>query len=297
MSPGEKPATSVEFFDMLGNTVAVMTLPARAMRAPSCVAASVAVAHQGRTPDVTLAADGTPSLRQGGAAERRIRVEAGEMRQGRKRRSLLIDGSKRHGLRDLDSRLVVAVGVTSANAPEARVTEAMEADLAAQQRTRAELPIDRADLASPLVQYRSPVLAMFCKAWPVQQGPYVPKSAFPLDWERRGLQCPGGEIMPFEPGEVVKFPAATCAGCTLRERGTTSASGRSVSIHPDEALLEELRERPRTPQGRAKLRGRVAVEYALAHMGHWQGRRPAIAACGRMYLICGGVLSFITYTC
>ena len=48
---------------------------------------------------------------------------------------------------------------------------------------------------------------------------------------------------------------------------------RSVSIHPDEALLCELRERQLTATGRAKLRERVAVEHALAHIGHWQGRR------------------------
>jgi len=46
-----------------------------------------------------------------------------------------------------------------------------------------------------------------------------------------------------------------------------------VSIHPDEALLIELRERQQAPQGRAKLRERVAVEHTLAHVGRWQGRR------------------------
>ena len=79
--------------------------------------------------------------------------------------------------------------------------------------------------------------------------------------------------MPFEPAGVVKFPAATCAHCALRARWTTSTSGRSLSMHPDEALLQELRERQQTPQGRAKLRERVAVEHALAHVGRWQGRR------------------------
>ena len=120
---------------------------------------------------------------------------------------------------------------------------------------------------------RTETLAIFCKAWPVRQGPYFPKSAFQLDWERYELRCPGGEIMPFEPGGVVKFPAATCRHCVLRERCTASASGRSISIHPDEALLQELRERQQTPQGRAQLRARVAVEHALAHVGRWQGRR------------------------
>ena len=105
--------------------------------------------------------------------------------------------------------------------------------------TLRELHIARAYLASQLVQQRPETLAIFCKVWPVHQGPYFPKSAFQLDWERSELRCPGGEIMPFAPGGVVKFPAATCGHCVLRERCTASASGRSVSIHPDEALLQE----------------------------------------------------------
>lgn len=59
----------------------------------------------------------------------------------------------------------------------------------------------------------------------------------------------------------------------MREQCTTSPHGRSVSIHPDEPLLWELHQRQLTPLGRAKLRERVAVEHALAHIGHWQGRR------------------------
>lgn len=46
-----------------------------------------------------------------------------------------------------------------------------------------------------------------------------------------------------------------------------------MSIHPDEALLNELRERKPTPQGRAHLRERAEVEHTLAYVGRWQGRR------------------------
>ena len=235
--------------------------------------ASLAVAQQVCAQDLTTTPDGTPTLRHGVAEDRRISVEDAEMRHGRKSRSLLIDGYKRHVLRDLDSGLIVAVGVTPANVPEASVTDAIATDLAAQKSTLHELHIDRAYLASTLVQQRPADLAIFCKAWPVRPGPYFPKSAFHLDWERHELRCPGGETMPFEPGGVVKFPAATCAHCALRSRCTTSTSGRSISIHPDEALLQELRDRQQTPQGRAQLRERVAVEHALAHVGRWQGRR------------------------
>jgi transposase len=38
------------------------------------------------------------------------------------------------------------------------------------------------------------------------------------------------------------------------------------------ALQSELRQRQQTPQGRARLRQRVAVEHTLAHIGWWQGR-------------------------
>ena len=79
--------------------------------------------------------------------------------------------------------------------------------------------------------------------------------------------------MPFVPGGVVHFPKDICAQCPLKAQCTTSAQGRSVSIHPDEALLVELRQRQQTAQGRAQLRERVAVEQTLAHVGRWQGRR------------------------
>ncbi len=46
-----------------------------------------------------------------------------------------------------------------------------------------------------------------------------------------------------------------------------------MAIHPDERLLEELRECQMTSAGRAKLRERVGVEHTLAHIGHWQGDR------------------------
>jgi hypothetical protein len=64
-----------------------------------------------------------PALRHGVARNRRISVEDSQMRHGRKSRSVLFDGYKRHVLRDLDSCLEPAVGITPANVPEAAVTD------------------------------------------------------------------------------------------------------------------------------------------------------------------------------
>ena len=243
-------------------------------------AVSVAVACQVRDQDVVLASGGAgaaPTLRRGVAKDRRISVEDAAMRHGRKSRSTLIDGYKRHVLRDLDSGLICAVGVTAANAPEASVTPELSDDLAAQQATLAELHIDRAYLSSELVRQRAEGLTIYCKAWRVHNGPSAAprfaKTAFALDFERGELTCPNQVAVAFRPGGTVHFPAQTCTACPLRERCTTSTAGRSVHVHPDERLLVELRQRHLTRAGRAKLRERVAVEHTLAHVGQWQGRR------------------------
>lgn len=234
---------------------------------------ALAVARQVRDQDVEPTAGGAPTVRRGVARDRRISVEDAEMRHGRKSRSQRFDGYKRHVLRDLDSGLIRAVGITAANAPEASVTETIVADLEHQAARLGELHIDRAYLSSTLVRERPDGLALFCKAWPVRNGDRFPKTAFALDWDARTIRCPNGALLPFAPGGTVRFPAATCAACPLRDRCTTSIHGRSVTIHPDERLLVELRQRQATSAGRAKLRERVAVEHALAHVGRWQGRR------------------------
>ena len=236
-------------------------------------AAAAAVACQVRDQDVDLTGT-APSLRRGVARDRRISIEDSQMRHGRKSRSVLFDGYKRHVMRDLDTGMVPAVGITAANAPEASVTGDIEADLQAAGRELAELHIDRAYLSSALVRDRGPDLAIYCKAWRVRNtGGRFAKDQFSLDFDTGQLTCPAGVAMPFEPGKTVHFPASTCAACPLRARCTASSNGRSVAIHPDEALLAELRHRQQDPDGRAKLRERVAVEHALAHVGRWQGRR------------------------
>ena len=60
-----------------------------------------------------------------------------------------------------------------------------------------------------------------------------------------------------------------CARCVA-----VALSHEHVGPQPQYASLwQAWRDRQQTPQGRAKLRERVAVEHALAHVGRWQGRR------------------------
>ena len=200
---------------------------------------SLSIARSVEEQDVQVNEKGKASLIKGVAQDRRISIEDGQMRHGRKSRSVKVDGYKCHVLHDLDTGLIRAVGITPANAPEASVTEAISEDLSQQEVYLKELHIDRAYLSSHLVRERSDDLEVYCKAWPVRISKHFSKQAFTLDWERQIIRCPA----------------------------------ESVSIHPDEALLIELREHQQTPQGRAQLRERVAVEHTLVHVGHWQGRR------------------------
>jgi Transposase DDE domain/Transposase domain (DUF772) len=236
------------------------------------VAAALAAAWQVRDQDVTVDPDGVVRIRHGVARDRRISIADPQMRHGRKTRSLRVDGYKRHVLGDLDTGLVRAVGLTPANLPEAQVAAQVQTDLDAQQVRLGELHVDRADLASALVRDRDPALQVCCKAFPVRgPGGRFAKPAFAVDFARHTLTCPNKVTMPFPLGGKVQFPAQLCQACPLRERCPTSPRGRSVQLHPDERLLAELRARQQTPHGRARLRERVRVEHALAHVGRWQG--------------------------
>ena len=237
------------------------------------VTRGLAAARQVQDQDVVTDQQGVARLRQGVAKDRRISIEDPQMRHGRKTKSVRIDGYKRHVLTDLDTELVPAVGVTAANVAEAEVADQIKDDLAAQHLTLGELDIDRAYLSSSLVQDRDPDLAVFCKAFPVRNGPRFAKTAFTLDFDQHLLTCPNQVTVGFVPGGKVQFPAQVCAACPLQAQCTTSTRGRSVQIHPDERLLAEFRAAQQTPHGRAKLRERVKVEHTLAHVGRWQGRR------------------------
>jgi hypothetical protein len=221
--------------------------------------------------DVEIDNNGEVKLSIGVAANRRISLEDEEMRHGRKSKNKRFDGYKRHVLRDLELGLVRAVGITQANVPEASVTEAISSDLKSQKVKLVELHIDRAYLSSSLVKERGDELTIYCKAWAVRNGKKFTKTAFILDWEAGTICCPNQVTLPFTVGGKVQFPASVCAICPQQERCTSSKKGRSISIHPDEKFFCELRERQLTPQGRAKLRERVAVEHSLSHIGRIQG--------------------------
>ena len=263
--------TILETLNQVETWVAQQTLTDE--RVSEEVQENLQTARQIEQQDVEVTEVGDPKLKKGVAKDRRISIEDPQMRHGRKSRTFKFDGYKRHLLKDLDSGLVRAVGVTPANAPEASVSEKIAEDLREQQVTLTELHIDRAYLSCHWVKQRSEDLSIFCKAWRVRNGNRFDKTAFVLDWEHNLIRCPNGVSIPFEQGKTARFPQSDCQKCPLKDQCTTSARGRSVSIHPSESLLQELRQRQLTSVGRAQLRQRVSVEHSLAHISRWQGNQ------------------------
>ena len=218
---------------------------------------------------------GGSRIKQGVARERRISVGDGEMRHGRKSKRVRVDGYKRHVSVDLDTNLVVAAGITAANRPEAESLPELMQDTKKQGFHFKEVYVDRAFLLSPEVEgERLQGVPVYCKAPSLHNGGRFTKAQFGMDWEAGELVCPAGQRAPLTAGQTTHFPAVACGACPLKTQCTKAPGrGRSVSIHPKEPYLQQLRARQKTAAGRAQLRKRTGVEHALASISRSQGKR------------------------
>ena len=227
------------------------------------------------TQDLEPDPSGSPRrLRRGTARDRLPSLGDREMRHGRKSKAHPFTGYKRHVLNLLDSKLVVDAVVQPANVPEHVALETLWPSLETQGPVQS-LAIDRAYLSSPLIgSLKAHGIAILAKPWPLRNGDRFTKEAFQLHLDRHEVTCPAGVTVSLKTsGRQAQFPAATCGPCPLRAACTTSGRGRTLSIHPQEALLIELRAARRTAEGRQGLRQRTAVEHTLARIDQIQGKR------------------------
>jgi IS5 family transposase len=87
---------------------------------------------------------------------------------------------------------------------------------------------------------------------------------FTVDHVNRTVTCPNGLTRTISRTGVATFGAA-CAGCPLRARCTTRATGRTVTISPHDALQRTARRNARNPDWQKEYRRyRPMVEQAIA---------------------------------
>jgi hypothetical protein len=218
---------------------------------------------------------GRMRIRQGVAKDRQISVQDPQMRHGRKSRSRVINGYKRHIARDVESSLILAATVRPANEPEHRAADLLRPDIQMFGEVE-EFHIDRGYLASQWTQHLYETgKRILAKPWPVRNGNLFPKTAFVIDLKKHLVKCPEGWTAPIGAANVARFKGALCDACPSRQQCTRAVAGRgrSITVHPQETMLLGLRALTRTSEGRQSLRQRVGVEHSLAHLVRRQGPR------------------------
>ena len=213
-------------------------------------------------------------IARGTAKERQISVGDPSMRHGRKSRSTTIKGFKRFIAKDLDHGLILGVTVQPANQPERDATTTLREQVERFGPTSA-LFIDRGFLASEwTAAHHEAGRRVVCRPWVPRNRGLFSKRDFKIDIASGRVTCPAEHVRQIT-GNIVRFPTSACGPCALRSQCTRAKNGRgrSVSIHPQEDLHQELAARKTTSEGRAELRQRVPVEHSLAHICNRQGRR------------------------
>jgi hypothetical protein len=189
------------------------------------------------------------------------------------------DGFTAHVVVEPDTGLITATRLTAAAGPansDARVGVALLAD---DDSTSSPLEVlgDSAygtgDALDALGRAgHTPVI----KPWPLR--PAVPGgftlTDFTIDEAAGTATCPAGITRPITRARRVVFGAA-CRGCPVRERCTTAARGRTLHLHPHDALQRTHRARAADPEFQATYRRhRPMVERSLAWLTRDNRRVP-----------------------
>jgi len=210
------------------------------------------------------------------AAERVISVHDPEARHTRKSPENRRDGYRAHAVACPRTGIITAEELTQAAGP-GNSDAAVAARLLAGEGTPAEVYGDTAygtgDLRAALGQAGHHAV--------IKPGPLKPPVAggFTIDDftadERAGtVTCPAGVTRPISAHRSVTFGAA-CRGCPLRARCTTARTGRSLDLHPHDAILRAARAAwAAQPALRADYRTyRPNVERVISQIASRGGRR------------------------
>ena len=222
--------------------------------------------------DIERKADG-PRIRDGVAEDRMPSVHDPEMRHGRKSKSKLFDGHKADIAVDTDSQLITAVGMLNGNAPDAE--QALERTCETEAATGCAVEETVGDCAygdgGTRKEFADAGRKLVAKVPTMTNRGCFPKTAFTLDLEAGTCTCPAGktadEFLPAKVGGgVFHFAATVCGACPLRVQCVRGDGGRTVSLHPQEGLLQAARALQASPAFRDYRSRRQAAEHRIARL-------------------------------
>ena len=228
--------------------------------------------------DISRSGEG-PALREGVAKDRMPSVHDPEMRHGRKSAQKRFDGHKAQIAVDTDEQWITAVDVLPGNAPDHEQALAMVVKTEAN--TGQEVAETMGDCAYGSGATRQEFAAagrpLVAKVAVTRNRDCFPKTAFTIDLADETCVCPAGvaghprHAKAKQAGDErrlrgFRFAAATCAACPLRPQCVRGRGGRSIAVHPQEALLQQARALQRSPDFADYRRARQVVEHRLARL-------------------------------
>jgi hypothetical protein len=211
-------------------------------------------------------------LKQGVSKDRVLSTTDPEMRHGRKSPAWRFDGYKAQVAVDVDTQLVTAVAVLPGNAPDAEqalaVVEQTEQELEC---SVSEVVADAAYGAGATRQaFAAAGRTLVAKVGVVSNQGYFPKTDFHIDLKAGSCRCPAGEVTYDLRGGPVRrrfqFAVEICGTCPLRPQCVRGQRGRTITVHPQERLLQDARAFQATPAFREYRVRRQTVEHRLARL-------------------------------
>lgn len=209
--------------------------------------------------------DGTWRIAPRTAPDRLVSVHDTESRHVHKTTHTYRDGFKAHIAVEPDTGLVTACDLTAGNVGDAQAAPGLLKD------ETAGLEI-QGDSAYGAGAFRAHLIAQEHTAV-IKPGPLTQRipggftiDDFVVDLGARTVTCPAGNRVAISPRGNAAF-ATMCRDCPLRDRCTTAARGRHLSIHPHHDLLYAARRYAATAEFQEPYRlHRPMVERTIAWM-------------------------------
>ena len=234
--------------------------------------------------DVERTAEGQAVLKQGVAQDRIASVTDPEMRHGRKSASGKFTGHKAAIVVDTESQVITAVDVLAGNAPDN--TNALELVQETSRNTGSEVEKVIGDCAygdgATRREFKEHSCELVVKVPRGGRPGYYAKGDFKIDLEHDCVTCPAGQTTKKwklrkrrtgARGESVtvkqfEFAAERCRDCVHYRQCAQSklGKGRSITLHPEEALMQQARAYQETAEFREDARLRQTVEHRLARL-------------------------------
>jgi transposase len=223
--------------------------------------------------DIERKADG-PALKEGVSRDRLVSVHDPEMRHGHKSARKRFNGHKADIAVDTESQLITAADVLAGNAPDAlgalAMVEQTEANTAVVvEETMGDCAYGDGATRQAFAEVGRKLVA---KVPVMQNQGHFPKTAFALDLEQDQCTCPAGETTT-EPARqegqdrrVFRFAPKVCGACPFKAQCVRGKGGRTVSVHPQESILQAARAFQESPAFKEYRALRQVVEHRLARL-------------------------------